>query len=258
MGKAVAEKVAQTLSYPLISREVVLDASSHFNVPEIKLEKAIHDAPSILERYRHNKQSYIAYFRSALVERVIGGNVVYHGMAGHLLLKGIQPVLKIRINADIKRRVSIVMERDKIPAPDARALILEDDKQRRKWTQSLYGQDPWDSSLYDLTISIDKLSIENAVEFICQAASTKEFQITEKNKLKMQDMSVACRVKAALVDEYPNIGVVSEYGNVLIYMKGKDSVTGKLNRKLKDIQESITGIHRLEIHAGADPPTDAV
>ena len=69
MGKKVAEKVARELSYEVISREVLLDACNRFNVPEIKLENAIHDAPGILERYRHSKQSYIAYIRSALIEQ---------------------------------------------------------------------------------------------------------------------------------------------------------------------------------------------
>jgi cytidylate kinase len=258
MGKAVAEQVAQKLNYQLISREVLLDASNRFNVPEIKLEKAIHDAPGILERYRHGKQSYVAYIRSALVERVIGDNVVYHGLAGHLLLKGIPHVLKVRINADLERRVAIVRQRDKIPAQDARTRILEDDKQRRKWTQSLYGQDPWDTSLYDLTICIDKLSIENAVDYICQAANTEGFKSSEKNIQKAKDMSVACRVKASLVEEFPNNSVTCEYGNVLIYMKGKDQMTGKLTKKLNHIRESISGIHHLETHAGIEPPPDAV
>ncbi len=258
MGKIVAEKVAQKLNYELISREVLLDASSRFNIPEIKLEKAIHDAPGILERYRHGKQSYVAYIRSALVERVVDGNVVYHGLAGHLLLKGIPHVLKVRINANMERRVAIVMERDKIPPPDALARILDDDKQRRKWTQSLYGQDPWDTSLYDLTICIDKLSVENAVDYICQAANTEGLKSSEKNIQKAKDMSVACRVKASLVEEFSNISVTCEYGNVLIYIKGKDQMSGKLIKKLNHIQESISGIHHLETHAGLEPPPDAV
>ena len=167
-------------------------------------------------------------------------------------------MLKVRINADLERRVAIVMERDKIPAPDARTLILEDDKQRRKWTQSLYGQDPWDTSLYDLTICIDKLSVENAVDYICQAANTEGFKSSEKNIQKAKDMSVACRVKASLVEEFPNISVTCEYGNVLIYMKGNDQMTVKLSKKLNHIRESISGIHHLETHAGLEPPPDAV
>ena len=258
MGKAVAERVAHRLNYRLISREVLLDASSHFHIPEIKLIKAIHDAPGILERYRHSKQSYIAYIRSALVERVVDNNVVYHGLAGHLLIKGLPNVLKVRVNSNLERRIAIVMERDKISAQEARALILEDDKQRRKWTHSLYNQDPWDTSLYDLTICIDKLSMENAVDYICLAAGTEGFKTSEKNIQKAKDMSVACRVKADLVEEFPNINVTCEYGNVLIYMKGRDQMSKKLTKKLDLVRENISDIYHLETHAGIEPPPEAV
>ncbi len=258
MGKVVAEQVAKKMNYRLISREVLLDASSRFNVPEIKLEKAIHDAPGILERYRHNKQSYVAYIRSALVERVVDDNVVYHGLAGHLLLKGIPHVLKVRITADMEKRVELVMQRDGIPADEARVRIQEDDKQRRKWTHSLYDQDPWDVSLYDLTICIDKLSVDNAVDFICRAAAAKGFQGTEKTHQQVADMAVACRVKAALVDDFPNVGVTCEYGNVLVYVKSREQTNTRLTKQLSRIRDSIEGIHHLETHAGATIPSEAV
>ncbi|MBF0232019.1 MAG: cytidylate kinase-like family protein [Desulfamplus sp.] len=261
MGKTVAEKVAQRLNYDIISREVLLDACNQFNVPELKLEKAIHDAPGILERYRHSKQSYVAYIRSALVERVLSDNVVYHGLAGHLLLKGLPNVLKVRITADIEKRVTRVaalMAQENLPGQNARAIILEDDRQRRKWTDYLYGQDPWDTSLYDMSICIDKLSLDNAVDFICQAAQTEGFKSTEKSKQKAKDMAVACRVKAALVDDFPDIGVTCEYGNVLVYTKGKDHGAGKLTKKLNAIRESVSGMHHIETHAGTEFPPDAV
>lgn len=258
MGKVVAEQVARQLDYRLISREVLLDAGSRFNVPEIKLEKAIHDAPGILERYRHNKQSYVAYIRSALIERVVDDKAVYHGLAGHLLLQGIPHLLKVRITADMEKRVEIVMRRDGIPAEEARARIREDDKQRRKWTHSLYDQDPWDASLYDLTICIDKLSVDNAVDFICRAAASEGFQATEKTLRQVADMAVACRVKAALVDDFPNVGVTCEYGNVLVYVKGKEQATARLTKRLNRIRESINGIHHLETHAGIVIPSETV
>jgi len=258
MGKAVADQVAQRLNYRLISREVLLDACSRFNIPEIKLEKAIHDAPGILKRYRHGNQAYIAYIRSALMDRIADDNVVYHGLAGHLLLTGIGHVLKVRINADMEKRIRIEMERDQIPADTAWQRIQEDDNQRRKWTHSLYGQDPLYASLYDLTLCIDKLSIDNAVDFICQAAATDGFKSTEKNLQKAKDMAVACRVKAALVDEFPNLGVTCEYGNVLVYIKGRDPMNAKLSKKLNHVRETIAGIFHLETHAGSELPPDAV
>jgi len=70
MGKEVAEKVSARLEYECISREVILEASKHYKIPEIKLSRAIHDAPSILNRISGGKQKYIAYILSAFADRV--------------------------------------------------------------------------------------------------------------------------------------------------------------------------------------------
>lgn len=258
MGRVVAQRVAERLGYDIISREVLLEASKHFNIPEIKLEKAIHDAPGILERYRHTKQAYIAYIRSALVERVMNDNVVYHGLAGHLLLKGVDHVLKVRINADFERRVAYVVEKSGLPEEEARARIIEDDRQRRKWTYDLYGQDPWDSSMYDLTIKIDRLSVDEAVDFICTAAQSKGFAASERSRQKLRDLALACRVKAELVSDFPNVGVVSEYGNVLVYGGGGDRGAGKLARRVEEIGRTLDGVYSIELHSGAGVPEDAV
>ena len=68
-GKEVAEAVAARLGYECISRDVLLDASKHFNIPEVKLIRAIHDAPTLLQRMGHDRSAYMAYIRSALTCR---------------------------------------------------------------------------------------------------------------------------------------------------------------------------------------------
>ena len=100
-GKEVAEKVAAALGYECISREILLEASEQFNIPEIKLVRAIHDAPSILERFTYGKERYVAYLKAALMKHVQKDNVVYHGLAGHFFLQEIPHVFKVRIVADL-------------------------------------------------------------------------------------------------------------------------------------------------------------
>lgn len=258
MGKAVAEKVAEQLGYAVISRDLLLDASERFHIPEIKLTRAIHDAPGILERFRHSKQSYLAYIRAALTERVSNDNVVYHGLAGHLLLKEIAGVLKVRITANLEKRVANEMQREGISDREARSIILKDDHQRRKWTKSLHGADPWDSNLYDLVICIDRLSQDDAVDFICRAADSEGFRTTDKTMRKMKDLALACRIKAELVEEFPSVGVTCQYGNVIVYSKEKGQGSAKLHKRLDVIRENSSGIYNLEIHSANSMPMDAV
>jgi hypothetical protein len=80
-GKEVAEKLAQALGYECISREILLEASQQFNIPEIKLVRAIHDAPSVLERFTYGKERYVAYIRASLLKHMEKDRVVYHGLA---------------------------------------------------------------------------------------------------------------------------------------------------------------------------------
>jgi len=257
-GKEVAEKTADRLGYDCISREVLLDAGKNFNIPEVKLIRAIHDAPSILDRFQHRKQAYIAYIRSALTQRVKTDNVVYHGLAGHILLKGVSHVLKIRITANLEDRIVAEAERESIGKNEARSLLLKDDQERRQWTKSLYGTDPWDSALYDLVIGISKFSVDDAVDFICQAVGLRQFKTTDVSQHKMDDLAIACQVKAALVDEFFDVAVTSEYGNVIIYTKTDERLGHKLKQKVKSIENKIESINNLEVHKGVPYPPDAI
>ena len=257
-GKEVAEKVASRLGYKCISREVLLDASEHFHIPEIRLVRAIHDAPSILERFSRNRQAFISYIQCALIRYAKEDNVVYHGLAGHLILKGIPHVLKVRVIADLADRVQAEMEREKISKTEARTLLLKDDEERRKWTQTLYGADPRDSSLYDLVVHIHKLTIEDAVDIICDTVIREPFKTTKQAQQKIEDYAMASEMKAALSDSFDNIGVKSEYGNILVYAKGNDHHIQRIRKKAKEIANKMEGVNDLEVHATQKLPPKSV
>lgn len=60
-GKEVAVQVAEELGCRCIAREVILDASKEFDIPEIRLVRAIHDAPSILERLTGGRKNTLPF-----------------------------------------------------------------------------------------------------------------------------------------------------------------------------------------------------
>lgn len=249
-GKAVAEGVAETLGYECVSRAILLKASDRFNIPEIKLVHAIHDAPSILDRFTHGKTAYISYIQAALLDQVRKDNIVYHGLAGHVLLKGIDPVLKVRILANMDLRVSVVMERERANREEARRMLRKIDQERRKWTRRLYGVDPWDPSLYDLIIRIDRIKVDGAVKLICDAATQEAFQLTDTARQKLEDLALACKVKGELLDLDPGVTVTSEYGNVIVYTKMDDRKAMRLDEKTRLLRDRIEGIHNIEVHPG--------
>ena len=198
-GKEVAEKLARKLGYECISRDILLEASEQFNIPEIKLIRAIHDAPSILERFTHGKERYVAYLRSTLLKHVQKDNVVYHGLAGHYFLQGIPHVIKVRIMADLEDRVQEEMRRENISAEEARHILRKDDDERRRWGIQLYGVDTWDPKLYDMVLHIKSLTVDDAVDLISQAAQLPRFQATPESQRLLDDMVRAAGAEAVRV-----------------------------------------------------------
>ncbi len=140
----------------------------------------------------------------------------------------------------------------------ARAMLLADADQRRKWAKKIYNVDPNDAALYDMVICIDKLSVDDAVDFICQSASRKAFEPTNDCIRQCRDLSLACNAKASLVESFPDVGVICENGNLLVYATEKEAHTSKFKKILETFQKENYDIYNLEVHTGLSVPANAV
>jgi cytidylate kinase len=199
-GKDVAEKLAQKLQYDCVSREILLEASEEFNIPEISLVRAIHDSPSVLERFRHGKERYISYYQYALLKHVQKDNIVYHGLAGQYFLRAVPHLLKVRILASMEDRIQEVMRRDQVSARDAEHILAKDDDERRRWGLKLYGIDTWDSRLYDVVLLIDRLSVDDAVDLIAETIAKPVFQTTTESQQALDNQVLCAKIHAMLVN----------------------------------------------------------
>jgi cytidylate kinase len=247
-GKEVAEKVAHRLGYQCYAREVILEASKEFNIPEIKLVNAVHDAPSILERFSYGKEKFITYFQAALLKCLRSDNVVYHGLAGHFYVRGVSHVLKVRIIADMKDRIQIVMDREKISSHEsALALIKKDDHERREWSRHLYGIDTSDPTLYDLVIHVRKMTVDDAADVICHTAGLETFKTTFESQKAMEDLVLASEVKATLLELKPEIQVFVNDGVVTLSASAKIMKDPDLVGEMERITGNIPGVKEVNI-----------
>lgn len=193
-GIEIAEKLAQKLGYECISREVLLEASKEFNIPEVKLVQAIEDAPSIFDHIKDGKRRYVAFIREAFLEYIQKDNIVYHGFAGHFFTKDIPNILKVRIIANLDFRVKVLMEREKISEEKARKLLYKIDVERRKWSMYLYGIDTNATELYDVLLHIDCLQVDGAIDFIYELAKRPCFQTTPESQKKLSELLEAAKI----------------------------------------------------------------
>jgi cytidylate kinase len=245
-GETIAKTLAAKLGYECISREVLLEASKDFNIPEVKLVRAIHDAPSILDSFTYGKEKYIAYIEAAVLKHVLKDNVVYHGLAGHFFLKNISHVLKVRILADMEERVQREMAQEKISYKEALRLLTNDDEERRRWSKNLYGIDTWDPGLYDLVIHIKRITLDDAVEIIRNTLRLPQFQTTPASQRSLEDLALAAEVKAILVGVKPDIEVAAQNGIVYLQLKAAESQESALSRDLERMAKGIAGVREVK------------
>jgi len=269
-AKDVAEKVAEKLGFRCVSREVLIEASEEFNVPEVKLLKAIRDAPFVLDRLTFGKERYTAYIQVALLQRLQSDQVVYHGLAGHHLVKGISHVLKVRIIGNMEDRVKTLMRRAEVfdqaavamkgismpgvtrpgaPRPISKGkalrIIKESEEARRKWGLHLYGVDTQDPDLYDLVIHINRLSVDDAADLICRAAGMDRFRATSESRQAMDDLLLAARIKANLVERHPRIVVTANGGIVHVALEGGSSSEAEA---IREAVPQIPGVEKVEVN----------
>jgi len=247
-GKEIAEKVAEKLGYECIFRALLLEASEHFNIPEIRLVRALHDAPSVLERFTHGKERYVAFIENAFLERVQKNDVVYHGLAGHFFLRGVAHGLKIRVMADLEDRVRWEAERENIALDEARRLLKKDDFERRRWALALYGIDTRDPALYDLVVNIGTMSVDCAVQMIVHASQTPCYKTAPESQRALDSLVLAARVKVGVSNEGPEVRVSSAEGIVYVDVEAPLSQEEKVQQEIVGIAKTVTGVTQVRVN----------
>lgn len=247
-GKEIAERVAEMLGYECVSRALLLEASEQFNIPEIRLVRALHDAPSVLERFNHGKERFVAFIENAFLERVQKNNVVYHGLAGHFFLRGVAHGLKVRVIANLEDRVKWEVEREHMSADEARQLLKKDDFERRSWALALYGIDTRDPVLYDLVVNIGNMSAECAAEVVVHAAQTSCYQTTADSQRVLDDMVLASRVKVAIIGDWPEVRVSSADGIVYVDVEARLIQEDEVREGIQAVAQTVPGVSEVRVN----------
>ena len=223
-GKAIAESVAGILDYRCLDRDAVLEEAAASGAPAQELKEAMEKPPAFLERFVHKRYLYLTLFQAALAQQVRTGRVVYHGNAGHLLLKGASPVLRVRVVAPREFRIQMCKERLKMTRNQAIRYIHEVDQGRKKWTQYLYGVD-WESpALYDVVLNLETMNITEASNVVAAVAQQQKcFHFGPGCQASMDNLAVATQVKAAIAlhPETADLEVETSAESGKVWVRGK-------------------------------------
>ena len=245
-GQALAEKVAAVLGYRCVSREVLIEASQRYGVPEAKFTEVLETAPHWWERWRESMRLYRIVLQAAMCEVAQGGDLVYHGHGGQELFPGIRHVLKVHLTAPMSYRIEQVRARQALDEAAAIQYIEQVDKARTRRLQAVFGHDWRDPGRYDMVLNIAQMTLETAAHLIVEAARREDYQPTASSKQAFQDLTVTARVQAALVvapkTRHLTINVRAERGEVTL---SGILAQSELEQEIVRLVKGIPGVTRV-------------
>ncbi|MGC9224406.1 MAG: cytidylate kinase family protein [Terracidiphilus sp.] len=253
-GKMLAACLAKKLGFRCVDRDVIVERAASHGITQEDLREALEKPPGFLDRFSHKRYKYLALIQAALTEEVRTGSVIYHGLAGHLLLGSGRHILRTRLIAPLDFRIRMVHDRLNYSKSEAAAYIQKTDEQRRRWTSYLYGVDWNDPMLYDLVINLDHMTIETACEIISTAVHQRCFELTPACRQALDDFALASKVRAALAID----PATEELEPEATADRGKVTLKGKLTSvdqlvEVKRIAMEIPGVVDLDLDNLAPP-----
>ena len=252
-GNSVAEKVAALLNYRSVDREVLIEASKRYGIPEAKYTEVLEAEGHWWERWRESVRLYRITLQAAMCEVAEPGNLVYYGRAGHQLLPGIPHVLKVLIVAPLDYRIQLARAQKNMDSESARQYLRELDRVRSRRFRAVFNDEWQDPVGHDLVVNSGRFPADVAALLIADTVRRPEFQPTPESTRTFQDLATTAHVQAALITS-------PKTRNVVLNVKsdnGKVTISGiladpDLEKEIARIARSVAGVS--EVTTDIEPP----
>ena len=245
-GKALAECLANELGYPLLGRELLQDAAAQLGIPAKDLADKMEDLPRFFNRSMTLRKTYIAAVQATLAEHAVGGNLIYHGLAGGYLLREVEGVLCVRLIAPLEMRVQTLIDEHGMDEAGAESYIRDVDEARARWVKTMYGADILDPVNYDMVLNLGTFTIPESCKVVTAAAGRPEFTATEHRLRELQDFRVASQVRLAFMDDMGtqtlDLHARAKRGVVEVSGQAPMLNTGEVGNRITEIAQSVAGV----------------
>ena len=219
-GQTLARCLADHLALRLVHREDLMSVIDARGEHAKKVRASLDSATRAYDQFSQLRRPYLILMRHALLGFIRTGNIVYNGLASHLLVPGVSCCMRVRINAPLEMRVRHAIERLGVPEIEARDAVLREDEERVRWGRFMYGYDLRDPNLYDACFSLDRVSLPSICMMIVAGLQQDEFQPTPESIQELEDLYLSASVEAALVSDGRTliweIGARARAGQVLL------------------------------------------
>jgi cytidylate kinase len=245
------DNLCERISTTCLSREDLVKEVSRYGDWATEAVNQLSKATSAYEHFSQIRRPYTVLMRQALLEKIRGDNVVYHGFSGHLLVPRLKHFVRVRIDAPLSLRLTMTMERLKCDEDSAREYIRNSDDQRVRWARFVYGSNIRDPALYDLNINLGHLTITEISGILEHILLEKDLQVTDELKNQVEQLFLAANVEAALIIDARTreLEIDAKMENGCVHLTGPYLEDAEL-AMVAGIARTVDGVESVEYHPG--------
>ena len=248
IGREIAAKTAKAEGYEFQGRELLGKVADTYQIEKTKLAKALDEMPSFLGMSTKLRNRYLAYIQEATLGALLKEKVVCQGLAAHLYVLGVSHVLSVRILADAEKSLQQSVSKKGISHKEARKLIDRRNKLRRRWSMDAFNLDETDPSQYDLVINLSHIDGDEAGKIISETVAYRRFNPMTYSIECLQDLELAGRVRAALLEHFPDVRLRARGGTLVVETTALKREKQKRAKAIKEIAGKIPGVEYVEVH----------
>jgi cytidylate kinase len=191
-GQIIAKKLAKKLDWQLFDKALMKKLSEELGIPEAEVLDVDEHSRSWVSDLVHSVFNsnyvsdirYITQLKKLLSHTAKKSDLVIIGHGANYILPP-EKCLRIRITAAFSTRVDNTYKYEKFKSrSEASEHVIKVERQYNQFIRQYFGKNPHNPWNYDLVISTDHFTIDQAVELIMKAFITK-FP-TEKKRLKLR------------------------------------------------------------------------
>jgi cytidylate kinase len=170
LGREVAARLAGRLGFSLVDKTTFAQLSGEIDLDEARLRKVDEAISGGDSRIDPETEACVRLLQDLMAQLAEERDLVIIDRSAQGLFRDRPGTLHVRLAAPRKFRVRQVMAHDRLSAREAGRLIRTFETGLARYLHFLYRLNPANPDLYDLTLRMDRLSIEQAVRLIVTAA----------------------------------------------------------------------------------------
>jgi len=248
-GDEIADKISTRLRWKQIDGEVISAAAQRFDTAENNLLRAMEGPPFVFNKFTHRREKILAQLKLTLSEALTDQQIV-SGYASHLIPADIGHVLRVCLLADSEWRANYLLEKKGGERNDAVRQIRAEDLKKAQWTNLLFKTTPWDKTLYDLVIPVNKSGVDEAVQLIEDNIKKPALACSESALRSLEDFQIASRCEMALTEEGHYHKVSSSNGVITVIIDEYIMMMDRLESEINRIIQQVKGVKEVHVTPG--------